>query len=96
MKNNYHKVNRSGQAILESKLEKVREKFMECLNRLRCTYELPSDLTEITDYKAVSKINFITSVNIYSKRLCEHERITRKISGLRKGPIGRKSKRIDY
>lgn len=44
IRRNYRKVDRSGQAIFDDKLEEVRDKFVRCLQNLECRYRLPEDL----------------------------------------------------
>lgn len=41
---NYYLVDRNKQAVLDNRLEDVRNKFVQCLENLKCTYNLPRDL----------------------------------------------------
>lgn len=61
---NFYVLSRPDQAKLENRLEQVRGKFTECLERLKCSYNLPNDLHELINEQDVGQIDSRVEVNV--------------------------------
>lgn len=52
----YYTTGRTEQRALDQRLEDVRKKLINCLDNLKCTYELPNDLQEFVEEDSVSRV----------------------------------------
>lgn len=54
---NYERVVQKDQYILDSYLEKSRALFIVCLDKLKCSFELPNDLRKQVEFDSIGEIN---------------------------------------
>lgn len=64
---NYNSKSRTEQAIYDDTLEKVRNKAIQCFNRLKCTHEL-SHLSEIITEKQVGEVQLLAEQETESQQ----------------------------